>query len=69
MHMSSFYWSDLILLESASHHALWSILTPDEREKFTRAVENPSSELAQQLLSHSEELESKRLAPWWEAPC
>lgn len=59
--------SDVTLLESASPHALWAILTPEEREKFTRALDDPSSELAQQLLA-SEELQSERLAPWWEAP-
>jgi hypothetical protein len=58
---------DVLLLESASPHALWAILTPEERKKFTRALEDPSSELAQQLLA-SKELESERLAPWWEAP-
>lgn len=59
--------SYLSFLESASSHALWAILTLEEREKFTRALDNPSSELAQQLLT-SEELESERLEPWWEAP-
>jgi len=42
-------------------------LTPEERKKFTQALDNPSSELAQQLLA-SETLDSERLEPWWEAP-
>lgn len=45
---------------------LWAILTPEEREKFMKALDNPAGELAQQLLA-SEELESERIQPWWEA--
>jgi hypothetical protein len=52
--------------ELASPDVLWSILTPEERKKFLKAVDNPSSELAQQLLS-SEELENDSTGPWWEA--
>src|ERR1700692_4424000 len=52
---------------SISSDALWSMLTLEDREKFMKALENPSSELAQRLLA-SEELESERLEPWWEAP-
>ncbi|KII87478.1 hypothetical protein PLICRDRAFT_664480 [Plicaturopsis crispa FD-325 SS-3] len=54
-------------LSAASSDYLWSLLTPDERDKFTRAFDDPSSELAQQLLT-SEELERERYEPWWEAP-
>lgn len=43
------------------------MLKPDEREKFMKALDNPESELAQQLLA-SEELDSNRVDPWWEAP-
>lgn len=32
-----------------------------------KALEDPDSELAQQLLA-SEELERERVNPWWEAP-
>jgi hypothetical protein len=42
------------------------MLTPEERNKFLRALNNPSSELAQQLLA-SDELEKEKQAPWWEA--
>ncbi|KZT72024.1 hypothetical protein DAEQUDRAFT_763498 [Daedalea quercina L-15889] len=52
-------------LEAASCDDLWAALTPAEREKFTKALRDPSSELAQQLLS-SEELENVRTEPWWE---
>ncbi|RXW23049.1 hypothetical protein EST38_g2810 [Candolleomyces aberdarensis] len=51
-------------LESASADTLWSILTPKEREKFLQAVNDPSSEVAQQLLS-SDELRKNLREPWW----
>jgi hypothetical protein len=54
-------------LDSTSPDDLWSMLTPEERKKFMKALDNPSSELAQQLLA-SEALDSERLEPWWEAP-
>ncbi|EPT01274.1 hypothetical protein FOMPIDRAFT_1029983 [Fomitopsis schrenkii] len=54
-------------LGAASYDELWAALTPAEREKFTKALRDPDSELAQQLLN-SEEIEKVRLAPWWEAP-
>lgn len=54
-------------LEAASYDDLWTALTPEERERFTKALRDPDSELAQQLLS-SEELEKVRVEPWWEAP-
>ena len=59
----------LISVEQGSipSDTLWSMLTPQEREKFMKALDNPSSELAQQLLA-SEELHSERLEPWWETP-
>ncbi|GBE86234.1 hypothetical protein BKA93DRAFT_816514 [Sparassis latifolia] len=53
-------------LESVSSEELWAKLTPAERDKFLRALGDPSSELAQQLLA-SEELEKARVEPWWEA--
>jgi hypothetical protein len=38
-----------------------------ERGRFVGALQDPKSDLAQQLLA-SEELEKHRRAPWWEAP-
>jgi hypothetical protein len=43
------------------------MLIPEEREKFMNALNNPTGELAQQLLA-SEALDLERLEPWWEAP-
>lgn len=43
---------------------MWEILTPTEREKFMKALENPASELAQRLLG-SEQLEVELERPWW----
>ncbi|KAJ7628639.1 hypothetical protein FB45DRAFT_41847 [Roridomyces roridus] len=51
-------------LESSDQ--LWALLTPDEREKFLKVMENPSSELAQQLLA-SQELENEKQDPWWDS--
>ena len=53
--------------DAASYEDIWAALTPTEREKFTKALRDPNSELAQQLLS-SEEIEKVRIEPWWEAP-
>ncbi|KAF8967705.1 hypothetical protein BDZ97DRAFT_1656008, partial [Flammula alnicola] len=54
-------------LDSASPDALWAVLTPEERAKFMKAFDDPTSKLAQQLLS-SEQLEKEIQEPWWEAP-
>lgn len=43
------------------------MLTPAERSKFIKVFDDPTSELAQQLLS-SEQLEKEIQEPWWEAP-
>lgn len=55
-----------LVKDAASHDELWAALTPAERETFTKALRDPNSELAQQLLS--EEIEKVRIQPWWEAP-
>ncbi|CAL1715449.1 unnamed protein product [Somion occarium] len=54
-------------IESASYDEIWSALTPEERDNFLKALNEPSSELAQQLLA-SEELQKQKIDPWWEAP-
>ncbi|TFK51937.1 hypothetical protein OE88DRAFT_1734950 [Heliocybe sulcata] len=54
-------------LDSVPPEELWSMLTPEEREKFIKAVDDPNSDLAQQLFA-SEELENVRIDPWWEDP-
>jgi hypothetical protein len=53
--------------ESASSDDLWLTLTQEERSRFLKALDDPSSELAQQLLA-SEELERTKQYPWWDAP-
>ena len=55
-----------IMVEDASPDTIWQLLTPAERNKFLKAVANPSSELAQQLLA-DEKLERDRQEPWWTA--
>ncbi|PIL33233.1 hypothetical protein GSI_04683 [Ganoderma sinense ZZ0214-1] len=52
-------------LDTASSDKLWAALTPTERERFLCAVNDPHSELAQQLLA-SEQLEKAQVEPWWE---
>jgi len=53
------------VLDSLSSDAIWSMLTPGERKKFTRAMENPKGQMAQDLLA-SEHLEKDIDEPWWE---
>lgn len=43
------------------------MLTEQERTKFMKAFQNPTSELSQQLLA-SPELEKEITGPWWEFP-
>lgn len=50
----------------ASYDDVWAALTPAERDKFLKALGDPRSDLAQQLLA-SEELERERVEPWWES--
>ncbi|THH27793.1 hypothetical protein EUX98_g6390 [Antrodiella citrinella] len=52
-------------IDHASYDEIWSALTPAERDKFMKALGDPTSDLAQQLLS-SEELEKQIIEPWWE---
>ncbi|KAF7329937.1 hypothetical protein MKEN_00257600 [Mycena kentingensis (nom. inval.)] len=47
-------------LESTDADQLWDMLTPEEREKFVKAMQDPSSELAAQLLASEEPA-----PPWW----
>ncbi|KAJ7216531.1 hypothetical protein GGX14DRAFT_441896 [Mycena pura] len=54
-------------LESAPPDQLWSLLTPAERDNFLKAMADPSSELAVQLLA-SEDLENEKQEPWWTVP-
>ncbi|TCD69468.1 hypothetical protein EIP91_007594 [Steccherinum ochraceum] len=56
---------EVLDLEHASYDEIWSALSPAERDKFTKALGDPSGDLAQQLLS-SEELEEDLIEPWWE---
>ncbi|KAJ4500171.1 hypothetical protein C8R41DRAFT_914665 [Lentinula lateritia] len=55
-------------IASASPDALWSLLSQVERDKFIEAIQDPSSNLAQDLLV-SEELQNELAhEPWWETP-
>jgi hypothetical protein len=54
----------ILIVGSASADKIWSVLTPEERARFTRAVQDPSSELAKTLLT-SPDLAEDIHAPWW----
>ena len=49
---------------SASEDKIWAVLTPEERARFTQAVQDPGSELAKTLLT-SPDLAEDIDAPWW----
>ncbi|KAF4570952.1 hypothetical protein EYR36_001779 [Pleurotus pulmonarius] len=51
-------------LDSTLPDDLWTLLTPTQQQKFLRAIQDPSSELAQQLLA-SEQIEKDTVSPWW----
>lgn len=53
-------------ISSASSDELLRLMTKEEIDRFFNALRYPNSQLAQQLLS-SEELQSVRQEPWWEA--
>ncbi|KAG2150289.1 uncharacterized protein EDB93DRAFT_1240313 [Suillus bovinus] len=53
-------------ISSASSDELLRLMTKEETDKFFNALRDPTSQLAQQLLS-SEELQSVKQEPWWEA--
>lgn len=53
-------------ISSASSDELLRLMTKEEIDKFFNVLRHPTSQLAQQLLS-SEELQSVRQEPWWEA--
>ena len=55
------------MVGSASADNIWAVLTPEERARFTRAVQDPASELAKTLLS-SPGIADHIPTPWWEAP-
>ena len=54
------------IIDSASVSILWSKLSPEEQAEFLKIMDEPSSRHARQLLI-SQELESGRCEPWWEA--
>ena len=54
-------------IDAADPDTILSILSPSQRDSFLKAVRDPSSELAQQLLS-SVELQQKHRKPWWKSP-
>lgn len=53
-------------ISSASSDELLRLMTKEEIDRFFNALRDPTSQLAQRLLS-SEELQSVKQEPWWEA--
>ncbi len=54
-------------VESDSADKIWAALTPEERARFTRAVQDPTSELSKTLLT-SPDLADDIPAHWWTSP-
>ncbi|GJJ09252.1 hypothetical protein Clacol_003474 [Clathrus columnatus] len=54
-------------LDETDPDTLWSLLSPSQREKFLKAMRDPSSELAVELLA-ADELSKHQVSPWWESP-
>ena len=52
------------MLDSVSPDDLWSLLPEEQRDKFIRTIEDPSSELAKQLLA-DDGLIRGQFTPWW----
>ena len=61
----SFLHTYLAPIDFTTPDALWAMLTSAERSKFITVFNNPTGELAQQLLA-SESLEKEIQDPWWE---
>lgn len=51
-------------LDSVSPDDLWDLLPDDQRVKFIKTMENPSSELTKQLLAEGGLLH-EQFTPWW----
>ncbi|PVG02055.1 hypothetical protein CPB86DRAFT_823272 [Serendipita vermifera] len=59
---------DQLDINSADTTQLWEVLTPAQKEEFMKAMEDPNSSLARQLLDTLDADENERLSlPWWEA--
>jgi hypothetical protein len=50
--------------DEASAEDLWEILSVEQRDAFMKALQTPSSKLAQDLLA-SAELQTETTEPWW----
>ncbi len=55
---------EMNILDTLSSEEMWDMLTPAEKEEFLKALENPTSQVAQRLLA-SEQLELELEKPWW----
>jgi hypothetical protein len=54
-------------IDEADPDVIWAMLSSSQRDSFLKIIRDPSSELAQELLS-SAELQQERRKPWWESP-
>ena len=52
------------MLDSVSPDELWNLLPEDQRAKFLKTIEDPSSDLTKQLLADGGLLH-KQFTPWW----
>lgn len=44
---------------------MWSLLNEEEKASFMKAIQDPSSEKAQEVLA-AHDIEIQSFAPWWE---
>jgi len=56
--------TDVSTLDSVSPEDLWNLLPDEERAKFLKTMEDPSSDLREQLLADGGLLH-KQFKPWW----
>ena len=56
--------TDLPVLDSVPPDELWDLLPEEQRSKFLKMMEDPSSGLTEQLLADGGFLH-KKIAPWW----
>ena len=56
--------TDVLVVESVSPDELWNLLPEEQRTKFLKVMEDPSSDLTKQLLADGGLLH-KQFIPWW----
>lgn len=58
---------DLLLIDEVDTTTLWNALSAKQKDEFEKAMTNPKSSLAQQLLSSIEDNNENSRTPWWDS--